>query len=351
AVDSVLTLGDLAGADLRALIADRLGDAATPTAIAAVLARGGGNPLFVEELAQAVRDAGPRGEDVPASARDVVSARIDRLSPKAKTALRFAAVLGGAVRARLLEELLGEHSLERELDFRLEAASAQRMADAFVGDPRVRIPYVVPEFTRTRVLVTEYLPGIRVTDRARLERAGVDSGAVLDTLLDAYALQVFTHEFFHADPHPGNLLVLPGDGGAFQLCFVDFGIVQEVPKGFQAGVLALARSLLARDADGTAAALAELGLATRDPAARTIEQIAERLTTALRRADAEGFAAVVAELGNEIGGLLRDDPLATVPPHVFLLGRVLGLLSGVSAQLGVRVNLVRALLPRLFESR
>ncbi|HMG56292.1 MAG TPA: tetratricopeptide repeat protein, partial [Kofleriaceae bacterium] len=116
AVDAVLAIGDLAGNELRELIADRLGSAATPLAVATVLARGGGNPLFIEELAQAVRDAGAAGEDVPASARDVVSARIDRLSPKARTALRFASVLGGAVRARLLEELLGEHSLGSELD-------------------------------------------------------------------------------------------------------------------------------------------------------------------------------------------------------------------------------------------
>ncbi len=116
AVDAVIALDDLSGADLRALITDRLGDAATPLAIATVFARSGGNPLFVEELAQAVRDAGPRGEDVPATARDVVSARVDRLPLKAKTALRYASVLGGMVRTRLLEELLGEDSLEHELD-------------------------------------------------------------------------------------------------------------------------------------------------------------------------------------------------------------------------------------------
>ncbi len=114
--DLSISLGDLVGGELRALIADRLGDAATPLNIAAVLSRGGGNPMFVEELALAVRDAGKSGEEVPASARDVVSARIDRLPPKARAALRFAAVLGGGVRARLLAELLGEGSLEPELD-------------------------------------------------------------------------------------------------------------------------------------------------------------------------------------------------------------------------------------------
>src|SRR5262249_30133352 len=99
-VDAVIALDDLAGNDLRTMITDRLGGAATPLAIATVFARSGGNPLFVEELAQAVRDA-DAGEDVPATARDVVSARVDRLPPKAKTALRFASVLGGGVRTRL----------------------------------------------------------------------------------------------------------------------------------------------------------------------------------------------------------------------------------------------------------
>jgi serine/threonine protein kinase/tetratricopeptide (TPR) repeat protein len=108
AVEAVINVGDLVGSELRALITDRLGDAATPLNIAAVLARGGGNPLFVEELARAVRES---GEDLPATARDVVTARIDRLSPEAKATLRDAALLGGTVRLRLLEELLGVESL------------------------------------------------------------------------------------------------------------------------------------------------------------------------------------------------------------------------------------------------
>ena len=87
-------------------------------------------PLFVEELAQAVRDAG--GEDVPATARDVVSARVDRLRAKARTALRFAAVLGGRVRPHLLEELLGEGNLDAEID-ELIAAGFLVRADGRAG--------------------------------------------------------------------------------------------------------------------------------------------------------------------------------------------------------------------------
>jgi hypothetical protein len=138
AVDATIAVGDLVGGELRALISDRLGDAATPLNIAAVIARGGGNPLFVEELAQAVREA---GDDVPATARDVVAARIDRLTPKAKAALRLAAVMGGTLRARLLEELVAEeplvprevehtNALELELDELVEAGFLSRGTDS-----------------------------------------------------------------------------------------------------------------------------------------------------------------------------------------------------------------------------
>ena len=133
-VDAVITIGDLVGGELRALIADRLGDQATPFNIAAVLARGGGNPLFVEELAQAVREAGVSGDDVPASAHDVVSARLDRLSAKARTALRLAAVIGMTVRVRLLEELLGEESLQTELDEIVAAELLVRRTGASEGE-------------------------------------------------------------------------------------------------------------------------------------------------------------------------------------------------------------------------
>lgn len=153
AVDVTISIGDLLGADLRALISDRLGDAATPLNIAAVIARGGGNPLFVEELAQAVREA---GDDVPATARDVVAARVDRLTTRAKSALRLAAVMGDNVRARLLEELVAEEpvkpttgeftsALDAELDELVDAGFLVRRDDGELAFARGLIREVIYE--------------------------------------------------------------------------------------------------------------------------------------------------------------------------------------------------------------
>jgi len=305
-------------------------------------------PLASASLAQVHRATLRDGREVAVKVqRPDVRAALAADLATLRIAVRAIEGLEGALGLSLLLDQL-EVSLARELDFALEAESAERMARIFAASPRVRIPPVIAEFTRPRVLVTEYLPGIRISDRTRITRAGIEPARVVDALLAAYADQVFAHGFFHADPHPGNVLVLPGEGGEFALGFVDFGIVQEVPEGFRAGAIELARRVLARDAAGSAAALRALGLATRDPEARTIEAVAETLMTHLGRLDAHGAHDRISELGAELSSLLRADPLATLPPHLFLLGRVVGLLAGVSAQLGVRANLARALLPGLF---
>jgi len=310
-------------------------------------------PLASASLAQVHRATLHDGREVAVKVQrpDVRAALAADLSTL-RVAVRAIEGLEGSLGFGLLLDQL-EASLARELDFALEAQSAERMAANFAGSPGVRIPQVVPEFTRARVLVTEYLPGIRITDRARLSRAAIDPARVVEALLGAYAAQVFRHRLFHGDPHPGNLLVLPLERGEFALCFVDFGIVQEVPAGFREGALALGAGVLARDAGGVAAALRRLGLATRDPEARTIETMAEKLVERLVLHDERGGdpAEALQGLGVELSALLRADPLTIVPAHLFLLGRVLGLLAGVSTQLGARANLAKALLPELFAPR
>ena len=331
--------------DVRRVLCEELG--APPEELFARVWR---RPMASASLAQVHRATLHDGREVAVKVqRPDVRAALAADLQTLRVAVRAIEGLEGSLGFALLLDQL-EASLARELDFALEAASAGRMAANFGGSPAVRIPEVVPEFTRARVLVTEYLPGIRITDRVRLRRAGVEPARVVEALLGAYAAQVFRHGLFHADPHPGNLLVLPGDGGEFALCFVDFGIVQEVPAGFREGALGLARGVLARDGAGVAAALRGLGLATRDPEARTIEEMAAKLVERLVLRDERGGdpAAALQGLGAELSALLRADPLTTVPAHLFLLGRVLGLLAGVSTQLGARANLAKALLPELF---
>jgi tetratricopeptide (TPR) repeat protein/tRNA A-37 threonylcarbamoyl transferase component Bud32 len=137
-LDEVIALGDLVGGELRALAVDRLGEAATALNVAGVIGRGGGTPLFVEELAAAAQRA---GEELPGTARDVVAARVDRLSAAAQTAVRYAAVLGETVRARFLEEVIGQGDIGEALEELVGDGLMDRRDDAAPESPEGELSF------------------------------------------------------------------------------------------------------------------------------------------------------------------------------------------------------------------
>jgi predicted unusual protein kinase regulating ubiquinone biosynthesis (AarF/ABC1/UbiB family) len=117
--------------------------------------------------------------------------------------------------------------LFEELDYVHEAHMTERFRDNFQGLPGVYVPSVYWEFSSRRVLVTEYIAGIKVTDKEALEAAGIDILLLLAHGARANLTQLFEHGLFHADPHPGNLLVRPEDG---TLAFLDFGMMSIISE-------------------------------------------------------------------------------------------------------------------------
>src|SRR5690606_19676912 len=136
-------------------------------------------------------------------------------------------------------------------------ASAERFADDFAGDARVGAPAVIWERTTRRVLTLEDVTAIKINDTAALRAAGIDPADVADAFAEAMFEQVFTHSFFHADPHPGNIFVTPAPASApesargskrrWRLTFIDFGMMGEVPEGLRGGLRGLVIAVAARD--------------------------------------------------------------------------------------------------------
>jgi predicted unusual protein kinase regulating ubiquinone biosynthesis (AarF/ABC1/UbiB family) len=117
------------------------------------------------------------------------------------------------------------NKLFEELDYIHEGHLTERFQANFEGLPGVSAPHLYWEFTSRRVLTTEYIKGIKVTDKEALEAAGIDILLLLAHGTRANLTQLFEHGLFHADPHPGNLLVSPEDG---TLVFLDFGMMSIV---------------------------------------------------------------------------------------------------------------------------
>lgn len=114
-----------------------------------------------------------------------------------------------------------EKQIERELDFREELLSLKRFGESFADDPTVRIPESFAEYTTPNVLVLEFIHGRKVSWVMRTDDRSYDKKLINHRTADFIMTQLFIHGFFHADPHPGNFLVLPGN----VVCFIDFGMV------------------------------------------------------------------------------------------------------------------------------
>jgi ubiquinone biosynthesis protein len=102
----------------------------------------------------------------------------------------------------------------------------ERFAWQFEDDDTVRVPGVLREWTTPRILTTEYVDGIKASDVDRLDQEGYDRKEIVRRGFDAVMKQVFVHGFFHADPHPGNLFVLPDN----VVCFLDFGMTGRIDR-------------------------------------------------------------------------------------------------------------------------
>ena len=112
-------------------------------------------------------------------------------------------------------------TIKQELDFRHEAANVIRFRHDFEGDPDIYVPKVYMQYTNQRILVEEFINGIKVSSQDTLLSSGADPVQLSRKALRLVFEQIFTHGFFHADPHPGNLFVMEGD----VLSFIDFGMM------------------------------------------------------------------------------------------------------------------------------
>ena len=110
-------------------------------------------------------------------------------------------------------------SLSREIDFTIELANIQHFARQFAGCREVYVPEAFPALSTERILVMERINGIKASDIEGLRAAGHDLTVLAERGARLVMEQIFTHGFFHADPHPGNIFFLPNN----VVCFIDFG--------------------------------------------------------------------------------------------------------------------------------
>jgi ubiquinone biosynthesis protein len=148
----------------------------------------------------------------------------------------------------------------KELDFTEEAKNCARFGRNFRDNPRVYIPEVFKEHLTEMVLVMERIKGVRVDDARGIDRMGLNRGELAAAVVDAYLKMTLEDGFFHADPHPGNIFLMP-EG---RICFMDFGIVGRVSEETKQTLASTFEALMKKDYDSLMEQYIELGYLPED---------------------------------------------------------------------------------------
>jgi len=225
---------------------------------------------------------------------------------------------------RIVDEFA--RSIEREIDYTIEAANMQRVSRQVFDDATVYVPKVYRDLSTSRVLTMEYVEGIKVSDVDRLDAAGLDRKLITERGATFYLKQIFEHGFFHADPHPGNIFALPEN----IICLLDFGMVGSVDRRTREEFVNLIDSVIHEDEGRACRILIELASRDDDPDIRSMEKdvalfMGQHLYKPLNEI--------------KIGKLLQDLlEIASryrlgIPPDLFLMMKALGTVEGVALSL------------------
>lgn len=147
-------------------------------------------------------------------------------------------------------------SLRRELDYQEEGRSGDKIARQFQGNHAVRVPAVYWDCTTRKVLTMEYINGIKVSQIDRLDTEGYDRKVIAERTASSLLHQILMEGFFHGDPHPGNIVVLPGN----TIAWMDFGMTGRLSPHMKSQFAALVLSMKSGSTQGIIKAISEMGV-------------------------------------------------------------------------------------------
>jgi len=222
----------------------------------------------------------------------------------------------------LVEEF--RRSILSELDFPAEARAMERFGAIFAGSPEVCIPRVVRERSGPGVLTAERIDGRRITDLAGV--AQEERTRLARALVSCYLVQIFEHGIFHADPHPGNLVVLP-DG---RICLHDFGMVGRLSSSQRRAFAELFQGIFRRDADRLVDVVLRVGSPGEDVQRERLRDDIEQFVEEYAGLALADFSA--GEVLERLVRLVRRHRIR-MPTGFFLLGRTVVIVESVTRTL------------------
>ena len=245
----------------------------------------------------------------------------------------------GLIRSDLvaLIDELGKRVFE-EMDYCNEAANAERFAALHTHNPRIAVPRIYHQATSRRVLTMEWIEGVKLTNLEAVRGIGVDPDEMVNIGVNCSLQQLLEHGFFHADPHPGNLLAL-SDG---RLAYLDFGMMSEVSRESRTGLIQAVVHLVNRNFGKLSKDFVSLGFLAEDV---NLEPIVPAFEKVLGQAIEQGVSRMdFKAVTDDLSGVMYRFPFR-VPPYYALIIRSLVTLEGIALSVDSEFKILGAAYP------
>jgi ubiquinone biosynthesis protein len=297
-------------------------------------------PIASASIAQVYRARLKNNEEVAVKVqrpniRQIVATDLDILEHLAGLIERHNKALAALHLAELVHEF--GRSLNKELDFSLEAATMERFRADFKDTKEYYVPRVYAALTSDSVLVIEFMEGIKVSDVDSLIKANLRPADIARVGVNLILRQIFTNGFFHADPHPGNILILK-DG---RFCFLDYGAVGIVSASLRRRLGVILYGVIYKDPQRIIRTLSQLATER----IVNIERLEYEITEIIEQYSSASLSEIkVRDLFERFGRITAENHLRFVPGF-YLLFKALITIEGVGVLLDPAFNLVHEVEP------
>src|SRR5216684_3256733 len=233
-------------------------------------------------------------------------------------------------------------SLQNELDFMTEGHNAEHVAANFEDNDQIVIPKIYWEWTRQRINVQGFVDGIPGVNVQAIDAAGMDRKRIAQTGASAVLKMIMVDGLFHADPHPGNFFILPGE----RIAFIDFGMIGRVSEARRQEIMKLLQALLTNDAESLCTILLVWADREGDDPSELRGSVEEFLGT---YAGTSMGAMDISAMVGDLLALIRENSL-TMPPDQAMLLKVFVSLEGAFKKLDPGFDIMVAIQPTLHEA-
>ncbi|MCW8892437.1 MAG: AarF/UbiB family protein, partial [Deltaproteobacteria bacterium] len=230
----------------------------------------------------------------------------------------------------------------QEVSMQQELANLEHFSQVY-AETKIRFPRPYPEYCSDAALVMSFEEGVRFDDAEALKKLDVSFRDLMQQLVLFYTEQMLVKGYFHADPHPGNLLVSPKG----ELILLDFGMVSRIPQQMRQAMIYAVKAAYERDFELLVSATRKMGILTEDSDFGALSTVAESLFDVF---DTEHLdVSSMQELAFGILDVLHDQPFK-LPQDVIYVMRVSSLIEGLGTQYIENFNGIKDILPILKEN-